>query len=497
MRDTLFHDQILWDLRDQSAVGCLRREAERFAEAMRMSGGRTTDIPRMYWSGLADEAESSRDEKDFPDANILVVSVGGSHTHFRALKISRGVVQELVNPGGKRNIPTPCGDEQIHSLEEMLLPIAREACGWLRVFAGGVEPHILLNWGFPQRSIVLSPSEGVTGAIGEVMTKGQRGVQAQGMPIHSVFRACLQQECLLGGGAIDISRVKITVQNDTIMAMFRYLERQRRADFHAMALMILGTGVNLTTLARYEAEENGSVRLDHEGLPVRVPNTKMSAPSRTFWLDYEVGRLKPIETLGRCDRLAPNEQGEAAEDIENFGLGGTGFGRIFHNLVHDYLPEPDLLWSSLASSMKVTVSQFFPDGEWVVKLSGRHPVYDASETISDLTASGLGSEVISSLQVLAEAVVERSAARAGVVLAAVSLFSGLGLQVVDLPDALAMEGSVWKTRRYQDQVLQYWNAILAPELASLKLKELNISLIVEDNYNAGVLGPAYLLGQYL
>ena len=497
LQEQLICDQVLWELKDQQAVSLLRLEAETFCAAMEAGKGRSTDTPRMYWSGLEDNGARARDARDFPDASVLVVSVGGSHAHFRALKISRGEVQELVNPRGNRNIVTPCGDEQVHSLEEMLMPIAKEAYAWLKILDLRTRPHIMLNWGFPQRSVILSSTDGLTGAIGEIMTKGQRGVQAEGREIQTVFRTCLQQICSENRTTIDISAVRITVQNDTVMAMFRYLERSKRAQYRTLALMILGTGVNITSLAGYATGETGDVIIDEEGLPVRVNSSDPACSSRPYWLDYEVGRLKPVSTQSHCDRLAPAEVGETAENIENFGLAGTGFGRIFHNLVHDHIAEAETVWSLLSSLLALNKYQPFPEAEWVVKLSGRHLSAAADATVLTLTSAGIGNSTISQLQVLASAVIDRSAVRAATVLAAVSLFSGFGLQTTALPDALAMEGSIWKIKDFQGQVLKSWSAILQPELRDLALHDLHVSLIVEDNYNAGVLGPAYLLGQYL
>ena len=60
-----------------------------------------------------------------------------------------------------------------------------------------------------------------------------------------------------------------------------------------------------------------------------------------------------------------------------------------------------------------------------------------------------------------------------------------------------MEGSIWKAQRYSDQVFEFWSQLLKPELKAVGRREVNIDFIVEDDYNAGVLGPAYLLGQYV
>ena len=65
----------------------IRKEAEDFAQAMREAKGRPDDAPRMYFSALVNDRSHAKNVDEFHDAIVVVVSVGGTNTHYRALEI--------------------------------------------------------------------------------------------------------------------------------------------------------------------------------------------------------------------------------------------------------------------------------------------------------------------------------------------------------------------------------------------------------------------------
>ncbi|HNT29381.1 MAG TPA: hypothetical protein PKL83_00335 [bacterium] len=488
-----------------------RQEVERFASDIRSATGISGDRPPLYCSAVPDEAATARDASGFRDCTVMVVSIGGSYTHFRCLEIAAGRVRErtdiassLLHEGHEQKIRTPCADGKKHSLAEMYSLIASRVLPWLQtLLAEDTIPYILFNWGFPQQSVQLEDGSRLTGAIGQNMTKSHSGVQAEGKSIHDEFRACLVEQARrqkLDTRHIScLQTIKIIVQNDTIMSVFRYLEKKRRQEYREIALMILGTGVNLTSAEPYAVNAQGELLRDAHGVPRRLTRSQAVAEStswKKFWVNYEVGRLLPAETRSAIDRIGSNE--DLAEDIENFGAAGTGYGRVFKNLIFETLDEPQSVWTSICSVVQAQrPDKQAPGGEWVIQLAGGHDQKSPFELLPLLAERGLHEHILERLQYLAGIVIQRSAFRAAEILAAVSLYNGFGLQAGGKPDALAMEGSLWKTIHFQEKVREYWNALLAPELGKAGMPGVHVELIVEDGYNAGVLGPAYMLGQFL
>lgn len=480
----------------------IKKEAKRFAKQMKESRGHVGDIPGMYCSAISDRGQHVRKENDFPSLSLLIISVGGTNTYFRSLEIEDGSFQsdqEIIGKtfGGKkvyRRITTPCADGKNHTLEEMLEKIVESLQAWLHYFAIHERtPHLLLNWGFPQKAVELDENEGITGAIGGIMTKLQSGVKAEGLRIDKVMRKVIKKKCKEKFLQNIINEIKITVQNDTIMALHRYLHQSNRVKYRDMALMILGTGMNMTTSHLFAVNSQGHLVLDDEGYPLRqdmvIQNQENKYLWLPYWVNYEAGSLVPQETRCNIDRLLPGESTIFDENIENFGASGTGFPRILQNLIVDYLPGGKKIWEKLVKLVndheKITMDAIF-----VSQLAGKHN-HDDISFINLLQDYGCSPEDIVGLQLIGQVVIHRSALRAATILSAVTLHKGLGLP--EKPgeiDALAMEGSVWKIQGYQEKVKKYWGRILQKE------EQLAVEFIVEDDYTAGVLGPGYLVGLY-
>ncbi|HDS11434.1 MAG TPA: hypothetical protein ENN77_00855, partial [Candidatus Wirthbacteria bacterium] len=278
VQDYLKQNRIVFDLQKQADVDLLRAEAEHFTQAMREAKGRETDRPRMYCSGLIDDPGAARNLTGFPDLLALVVSVGGTYTHMRAVQIQRGQViprsDLLVSRQGqdvpKERVPTPCSDYQEHPVKQMVDEIAKYLVPWYVALLKESQPiTLVINWGFPQQAVRLTDGSGLTGAIGQSMTKAQSGVQAQGQPLHEVFCRSLQQALKKQG--LDLPEgFQVVVQNDTISSVYRYLLKSTRERYREIALMIMGTGTNLTSAEPYLTQTDGSFVLNEEGLPQRL-----------------------------------------------------------------------------------------------------------------------------------------------------------------------------------------------------------------------------------
>jgi hexokinase len=114
--------------------------------------------------------------------------------------------------------------------------------------------------------------------------------------------------------------------------------------------------------------------------------------------------------------------------------------------------------------------------------------------VTDL-AQGAGREILrglegaeaqaAQLQVLARAIIARSALHAAMVLAAVTHRTGFGKGAGGFPDLLGMEGSVWKTLGYQELVKSSWQDLVGGD-------RLMVDLAAEPSYNASLSGPLYL-----
>jgi hypothetical protein len=460
----------------------IRREIERFCMEISLSKGTPEDIPPMFFSAIEDNAR--RDLSDFNEFNVLVISVGGTNTFFRLIHFKNKKLSlsgEL--PGVISSIATPCNDYKPHELDELLHPIAEIALSWFAACPKNCKiGHILLNWGFPQLSYPLVNKKGITGAYGAGMTKGQKFVKDKGKQIEDVFRLCMADTASRNqlDNLLPLLRdVPISVQNDSVMSMFRYQERWRKEKYNQMVLMIIGTGTNLTISQSYVFEK-GQVKQDSSGYAIRANISDKK--SRNFWTNCETGSLKPLETLAKCDRRMPQDGDDIVLNMENLGMGGTGYTRIFYNLIQDYIADVNKLYER--------IDRFF-DG-----LDAKKIETIARSKQSFLPQKIATAKVCEQLIILAQVVIYRNILKAAEVLAAISLYNGFGLTEGSKKDMLAMEGSIWKTSGFQAQVLELWNKIVQLELKTWGMARLSVDMITEDNFNASILGPAYLLGQY-
>jgi len=460
----------------KSTFTCLRAESEAFASQMRQAVGRAEDIPNMYFSGIP--LLPTVDQVFAQD--MLVVSVGGMNTHIRILQLATTgevtllpvVESDDIHP----HFPTPCQDGKPHTLEEMWQPIISQVALWLGEFPA--ISHLVLSWGFPQQAVILPPDRGITGAIGQYMTKKQRAVAVRDLRLDEFLRTLLIEVRL---DEQRINKLKISIQNDSVMAMQRFLKESNQ--YRKSGLFILGTGTNLTTAEPYLFNDNDELAYDPKGYPLRglsMDSPKSSNEEKAYWVNYEIARLVPTHTRLPAERLLPWEpSGSVTEDIENFAQGGAGFYRVWHNLVTDERPE-----------ISDRVAKLYLSAEEI-------SILGLQQVISDKVKSVFPDDSDHTILIdAAKETVEHCARRSGITLAAASLFCGIGLPPDGQRDMLAMEGSLWKIHGMQERIARCWESIIRPELDQRGHTTLPVDFLAKDNYNASLLGPGHLVAHF-
>lgn len=439
-------------------ITALRAEAEKYARALMNNKGGIGANPPLLCSGIP--ADRVRNVEQFPDCRMLAISVGGSRTHFQGIETRAGLVSLLEPKSGVRTqMPTPGSISQIDSLSIMIDAVSKPATDWLKTI-GSVD-HIVVSWGFPQVPFTLPRGQGLTGAYAAALTKHHQAVKTNTEDIGSLFRQFLP---------MSFQDAKITIQNDVILAMQRYLEPKRMARYRKAALMILGTGCNVTTAEPFAIDSaQGDLRLDGSIVPARLTTTQAEGTTtRPYWVNYEIGQTR-LEADPDIDN----------EAIENRGLSGVSWPHRFKDLLTDSLLDGRQLWN------KLSLSPLAGSAEGIVAIA---------QNEQSLEGLRFTDAIRSQIRDLAAMVIEQSAEKAAMLLTAVSLFSGLGLSSRGDLDLLAMEGSLWKIKGYQQRIQETWQQLLSPELQALKQTELPVEFVTLDDYNASVLGPAYLLG---
>ncbi len=481
-------DGVLLNLEVPEHCSRVRAEVQRFAQEMRTSRGSPIDIPPMIYSAVPLAPSTQRSCAS--NFSVLILSIGGTNTNLRWITSHAGELHLEALPLGltpaDAHFNSPCNDNLSHGALEFVEPIAQKVLRWLTQIPLAQFPqHLVISWGFPQLNYALPKASGITGAIACGMSKGQSGVAITDAHIEELFRQLLAD--LASGNACmalrkPLQQLRISVQNDTIMAVHRYLEAENRQKFHKIGLMILGTGVNVTTAEPFVLDQRGRVLEDSEGFAMHAVQPEARKQSvQDFWICYEAGRLQVSETRAKCDRLHPVRDKGIVADIEELGLGGIGFPRIFANLIRDYMPAGE------------RVLEFVR--EEVGELNA-HRVCDIAKAKLMLQSDRITPVLAAELQELAQVTLYRGILRAAEVLSAVSLYSGLGLHQGEQADALALEGSLWTIPDFQTEVVRLWNKLLQNELGEAGLEKLNLVLLHEDDYNASLMGPAYFIRQF-
>ncbi|HIE29678.1 TPA: hypothetical protein EYP66_20605 [Candidatus Poribacteria bacterium] len=310
LRKNLLEDGFILDLDETDTLSKLRRERNRIKEAMDVKQDADSNRQRMMlWSGIPFP------ENQIPAANLnsqgrhLVVSVGGTNTYFMVMELKDGEIVAFENGNPRRGdelealqrnnrMPTPHseGTDDI-GREKMVNPIVEAIYPHLTHTAHQCQ-SIILNWGYSQ--IVKQDGAGFFDISTTTrMEKGQEGFSdLMGARVEDIFREAIAERIeselkrLAGGarlssqGEIDASdedneiknrrelrkqhlerllknifskeRPKITVANDTIMALHYFLTGENRQTYDQIGLFVNGTGANFTIAENYLVDKMAS-----------------------------------------------------------------------------------------------------------------------------------------------------------------------------------------------------------------------------------------------
>jgi hypothetical protein len=490
---------MLFDLDDPETLAALRGDVERIASDM----DRDDRKPPMFWSGIPfpERSDSRCEDVDY----CLIISVGGTKTEYALMRLEGGVphIHDLSGrevAGGEAGavrhglrMPTPTdrdtrtGFELIERIAEAIalyasrVPAALERC-----------KNVLLSWGFAHT--VYRTEERVLGGLrapSTELTKDQAGLSADlaGEDVGDLFGDALERR--LGW------RRPVTVANDAVMALHYFLGPESRGTHSRIGLFVNGTGTNFALAEPYAVRAEGVVsRPGERYVPRRIT---ARSPARAgehveqYIVNYEAGSIELAATRSPYDRPAdyPIEA--------NAMSGGNAFEQQFREVVRARLGE-GLHERLLARWRSVPGRRPTPAGPEVSVLAsgGR----DALEEV--FPGAGLDAGTAEDVVAVARAVVSRSALHAGLILAAVTRRVGLGRgggtrgdgtrgggtrgggTEEPLPDLLAMEGSVWKTPGYPEEVRGFWERLAGGALA--------VELTHEPSFNASLTGPLYLAG---
>ena len=329
------------------------------------------------------------------------------------------------------------------------------------------------------------------------MTKGQSLVQAEGREVHSAFINVLKSRW--EGPQESLKGIGITVQNDTVMALYRYLERENRERYSRFGLMICGTGTNMTASEPYLYNREGSVVPDEEGYPLRWTRGQETQKGVHGAGGLDQFRVRTTAahraTRARVDRLLPGEA-DLLEDIENFGGSGTGFPRILQNMILDYMDNGEGVFKTLCDTAQE--HELNLDGEFVVQLAGKHGGKSSLKLLKPLHKAGLSDEELQvpHLLLVHHCLPERTEKRRGPcgVEPVLPIRPAHGRKTPRHGPGKAASGRARGTRIWFSTVGTGSSPLNCRNWAA---SQLNVEFLVKDDYNAGVLGPAYLLGQYL
>ncbi len=476
----LSEERLIWDTSSAGDLEVLRRDVARIAADM--------DDPRrpppMFWSGIPWPEPGPQPSCDYQ----LVVSVGGTKTEFAFLRLSRGKVFGL-DPQTGQEVSDPAEIDRIKDAMQMATP---KCCAevpdgealvaaMVRHFASRFGHRkdalecceaVFMSWGFPHRVIRTGPrlAGGLTARVTS-MTKDQAGFSGDlaGKDIDALFDRELRAQ-------LGWSR-PIAVANDTVMALHYFLDPSRRSGHARVGLFINGTGTNFSAAEPYGIRPEGFIsRPGEDYSPERVSSRRALARGETsglFFVNYESGSIELNATRTRFDT-------DPEYPLErNVLAGGNAFSKTLKDLTEEFL--------SRAVYERIREN-------WIVS-GNREEALPGAPVVSDLARGDGAKEVLkgldsciplaAQLQVVARAIIARSALHAALVLTAVTSRTGFGKGAGGLPDLLGMEGSVWKIPGYRELVKASWQALLGTE-------RLAVDFAAEPSYNASLSGPLYL-----
>jgi len=511
----------------------------------------------MLWSGIPFPEKQIPAINLNSHGRHLVVSVGGTNTYFMVMELKDGEIiafekgkphqEEKIEILQKKNrMATPHSESaQDTGKEKMINPIVAAIYPHLTHTAHQCK-SIILNWAYSQT--VKQDGAGFFDISTTTrIEKGQEGFSdLMGAKVEDVFRDAIAEKIeselktleefdestvfqmgihLLGKGEVDTSakdsdiknrkecrkkhlenllddilskkKPKITVANDTIMALHYFLTGENLQTYDQIGLFVNGTGANFTIAENYLVDDDGRMVYKHGSLNEinQRPLEANRQNAQKFFINYEAGVLELRETKTIYDT-------EQTDQMERNALSGASFGKSFKEIVCRNLSIA--VYEMIVSSRegkKIPMGENAPYRELT-------PEPEAID-IAQLSSCGLTSleqrkillgkvnfepVIIEKLIVIADAIIERSALHAALVLSAITERTGYGLKEpcerkkfgldVTKGDALCLEGSIWKIEGYQEKVRKFWQKLVGLEL--------NIDFLHEPDYNASLYGPIYM-----
>ena len=300
----------------------------------------------------------------------------------------------------------------------------------------------------------------------------------------------------------------ITVANDTIMALHYFLTGENLQTYDQIGLFVNGTGANFTIAENYLVDNDGKI-VYKNGIPVRINERPLGENKRSakkFFVNYEAGVVELRKTRTIYDT-------EQTDQMERNALSGISFGKSFKEIVCRNLSTD--VYEVIVSSR--ACRELTPErGREARTCSGKlhAPCRELTPELAAIDVAQLSSYGFTSLEqrkvllgkmnfepiiiekliFIADAIIERSALHAALILSAITERTGYGLKEpyerkkfglnVTKGDALCLEGSVWKIEGYREEVREFWQKLLG--------KELNIDFLHETDYNASLYGPIYM-----
>ncbi|MGQ9589976.1 MAG: hypothetical protein ACUVYA_06745 [Planctomycetota bacterium] len=469
-------ERIVWDPGSAEDLRILRDDVARVADDMDDPGR----PPPMFWSGIPWPEPGPEPSCDYQ----LVVSLGGTKTDFALLRLEAGRVLGLDVLSG-REVEGPEEIDRVKSATQMPTPAygphTPTGQAMVRRIVENLAPHvesrreaferceaIYLSWGFPHK--VIRTGEKIAGGLSArvtKMTKDQAGFTESllGCEIGGLFAGELERRT-------GWSR-PVAVANDTVMALHYFLAPSRRKGHASAGLFIVGTGTNFSAAEPYAIRPEGYVsRPGEDYVPERItakrPLRKGETEAR-FFVNYEAGSTELVATKTRFDV-------EVDYPIERNALaGGNAFSQQLRSYVETFVSKS--AYEKLLENWRRASGdpESLPAGPAVSRLVAG----DAAQLLD-----GLASEE-EAIGAVAQAIAERSALHAAIVLAAVTLRTGFGRGDGKRTDLLGMEGSVWKTPGYPERVRAWWTLLSGG-------RPLAVEFAAEPSYNASLPGPLYL-----
>jgi len=560
LRKNLLEDGFILPLDESDILSKLRRERNKIKAAMEVPKNTDPNQRRqrmMLWSGIPFPEKQIRASDLNSQGRHLVISVGGTNTYFMVMELKDGEIIafekgkpyrdyeiEALQHKNRTTTPHSKGTTDLGK-EKMIDPIVE-----------AIYPHlthtehqcksIILNWGYSQ---TVKPEGWGFFDISTItrMEKGQEGFSdLTGAKVEEVFRNAIAERIeselkeleefdesnifqtgihLLSEGEIDTSatdseikdrkerrkkhlkallanilskeKSRITVANDTIMALHYFLTGENLQTYDQIGLFVNGTGANFAIAENYLLTKDEKIAYQNE-IPARINEKPFEANKRDakeFFVNYEAGIVELRETKTIYDT-------EQTDQMERNALSGISFGKSFKEIVCRNL-SPDIYESivSAREGKKVQIGENTPSRELTPELEAIDVAQLSSYGFTSLEQRKmiLGKVnfdriIIDKLTFIADAIIERSILHAALVLSAITARTGYGLKEpperknfalnVNKSDALCLEGSVWKIEGYQAKMFEFWQKLTG--------KELNIDFLHEPDYNASLYGPIYM-----